>query len=144
METSEREVPVIRYVQVEVLYEYLLSNDGGASSLQKRSMELLRKIRETEDTMLAEVDPSRRKLYQQKLESFKKELSALKEKEGSYKKRFLGQIEDAAKDVAKRHGYHLVLGGGDTIVYSKKEYDITREVLRELVSRKIRGAPINR
>ncbi len=144
LDTSEREVPVIRYVQVEVLYQYLLSRDGGASSLQERSRKLFQKIQETEDTMLAEADPAKRKQYQQKLEGLRKKLRALKQKEGSYKKRFLDQIEDAAKDVARRHGYNLVLGGGNTVIYSKKEYDITRQVLRELVSRKIRGEPVNR
>ena len=144
MEPSETEMPVIRYVQVEVLYDYLLQHDDDALSFQKRSRELSSQIQEIEDQVLAEANQAMRKRLLENLEELKEKMSVLRSREASYREKILLQIEDAASDVAKRQGYHLLLGGGNTVIYSKKEYDITREVLRELASRRIRGAPVNR
>ncbi|MFW5771020.1 MAG: OmpH family outer membrane protein [Spirochaetota bacterium] len=144
LENPGAEVPVVRYVQLEVLYEYLVSHDGGASSVRNRSEKLYGEIKVLEDQIMKQSDPEKRKELYTGLKKLKKELSDLRNKEKSYKKEFLEKIEDSARHVAKKHGYHLVLNGVDTVLYSNKEYDITREVLREIVSRKIRNAPVNR
>ncbi len=144
LENQGEEIPVVRYVQLEVLYEYLVSHDGGASTVRNRSKKLYGELKVLENQIIQQADPAKRKELFQDLEKIKNELSQLRDKEESYKKKFLRKIEDSAGHVAKKHGYHLVLNGGDTVLYSNKEYDITREVLREIVSRKIRSAPVNR
>jgi len=138
------EVPVVRYVQLQVLYEYLVSHDESASMIRSRSEKLYGEIKILESRLLQQADPKKRSELYGTLEKLKKELSDLRNKEESYKKEFLKKIEDSARHVAKKHGYHLVLNGGDAVIYSVNEYDITREVLREIVSRKIRSAPVNR
>jgi Skp family chaperone for outer membrane proteins len=144
LENPGEEIPTVRYVQLEVLYEYLVSKDDGASTVRKRSEKLFDEINALENRILRQTDSQKQKEQYQTLDDLKKEISDLREKEKAYKKKFLQQIEDATRHVAKRHGYHLVLNGGDAVLYSRKENDITREVLREIISRKIRGAPVNR
>jgi Skp family chaperone for outer membrane proteins len=68
-------------------------------------------------------------------------LQSITDQMDKQKKIFLTDIQQAIATVAKRKGYHIVLGGGDTVVYAKDGYDITSEVLKELAALRLQKSP---
>jgi len=68
-------------------------------------------------------------------------LQSITDQMDKQKKIFLTDIQQAIATVAKRKGYQIVLGGGDTVVYAKDGYDITSEVLKELAALRLQKSP---
>lgn len=122
------ESPAIRYVQLPVLYNYMIQTSPDALELQKQYNEL----KNTLDTL--SVNDSARKDLTAKLQSVADQMDRKK-------KIFLTDIQQAIATVAKHKGYTIVLGGGDTVVYAKDGYDITSEVLKELASLRLQKSP---
>ena len=71
-------------------------------------------------------------------------MDAINKEMEKQKKIFLADIQQAVATVAKRKGYTIILGGGDTVVYAKDGYDITNEVLKELVATRLQKSPVTR
>ncbi|MEJ5361708.1 MAG: OmpH family outer membrane protein [Spirochaetota bacterium] len=121
----------IRYVQLPILYNYMIQTSPDALILQKRYNELKMQL----DT--PSVSDTERKELTVKLQSIGDEMD-------KQKKIFLMDIQQAIATVAKRNGYTIVLGGGDTVVYAKDGYDITNEVLKELAALRLQKSPAAR
>lgn len=118
----------IRYVQLPVLYTYMIQTSQDASELQKRYNELKAQL----DTLPA--NDNARKDLAVKVQTIADQME-------KQKKIFLTDIQQAIATVAKRKGYTIVLGGGDTVVYAKDGYDITTEVLKELAALRLQKSP---
>ena len=118
----------IRYVQLPVLYNYMIQTSPDALSLQKRYNELKAQL----DALTA--DDNQRKELAAMLQSIADQMD-------KQKKVFLTDIQHAIASVAKRNGYHIVLGGGDTVVYAQDRYDITGDVLKELAALRLQKSP---
>lgn len=121
----------IRYVQLPMLYNYMIQTSPDALILQKQYNELKMQL----DT--PSVNDTERKELVVKLQSIADEMD-------KQKKVFLTDIQQAIATVAKRNGYTIVLGGGDTVVYAKDGYDITSEVLKELAALRLQKSPAAR
>ncbi len=118
----------IRYVQLPILYSYMVQTSQDASELQERYNELKAQL-----DALPENDNARKELAV-KIQNVADQMQ-------KQKKIFLKDIEQAIATVAKRKGYTIVLGGGDTVVYAKDGYDITNEVLKELAALRLQKSP---
>jgi len=46
--------------------------------------------------------------------------------------------------VASRQQIDYIIGAGDTLVYYRREFDLTEDVIREIVSQRKRNAPVSR
>jgi Skp family chaperone for outer membrane proteins len=106
----------------------MIQTSQDASELQKRYNELKAQLdaQQTNDTA--------RKDLAAKLQTIADQME-------KQKKIFLTDIQQAIATVAKRKGYTIVLGGGDTVVYAKDGYDITAEVLKELAALRLQKSP---
>lgn len=109
----------------------MIQTSPDALILQKRYNELKMQL----DT--PSVSDTERKELTVKLQSIGDEMD-------KQKKIFLMDIQQAIATVAKRNGYTIVLGGGDTVVYAKDGYDITNEVLKELAALRLQKSPAAR
>jgi Skp family chaperone for outer membrane proteins len=130
---NEQDTIAIRYVQLSLLYNYMIQTSPDASQLQQQYKELQSKL----GTMNEVVDGDERKNCIEKLNSINKEME-------KQKKIFLTDIQQAVATVAKRKGYTIILGGGDTVVYARDGYDITNEVLKEVVATRLQKSPVTR
>jgi len=131
-QTVDREDSLtIRYVQLPILYNYMIQTSPDALSLQKRYNELKAQLD------VPSVSDAERKDLAVKLQSIADQMD-------KQKKIFLTDIQQAIATVAKRKGYQIVLGGGDTVVYAKDGYDITSEVLKELAALRLQKSPAAR
>ncbi len=131
-QTVDREDSLaIRYVQLPILYNYMIQTSPDALALQKRYNELKAKLD------APSVSDTERKDLAVPLQSIADEMD-------KQKKIFLTDIQHAIATVAKRNGYAIVLGGGDTVVYARDGYDITSEVLRELAALRLQKSPAAR
>ncbi|MBP8179121.1 MAG: OmpH family outer membrane protein, partial [Spirochaetes bacterium] len=120
-------------VQLPLLYNYMIQTSPDVSQLQQQYKEIQSKL----GTMSEVVDSDERKNCIEKLNSINKEME-------KQKKIFLADIQQAVAIIAKRKGYTIILGGGDTVVYAKDGYDITNEVLKELVATRLQKSPVTR
>jgi len=118
----------IRYVQLPILYNYMIQTSPDAVVLQKHYNDLKSQL----DAL--PVNGNERKDIALKLQSIADQMD-------KQKKVFLTDIQQAIATVAKRKGYRIVLGGGDTVVYAKEGYDITSEVLKELAALRLQKSP---
>jgi len=130
---KEQDTIAIRYVQLPLLYNYMIQTSPDVSQLQQQYKEIQSKL----GTMSEVVDSDERKNCIEKLNSINKEME-------KQKKIFLADIQQAVAITAKRKGYTIILGGGDTVVYAKDGYDITNEVLKELVATRLQKSPVTR
>jgi len=130
---NEQDTIAIRYVQLPLLYNYMIQTSPDVSQLQQQYKEIQSKL----GTMSEVVDSDERKNCMEKLNSINKEME-------KQKKIFLADIQQAVATIAKRKGYTIILGGGDTVVYAKDGYDITNEVLKELVATRLQKSPVTR
>ena len=130
---KEQDTIAIRYVQLSLLYNYMIQTSPDASQLQQQYKEIQSKL----GTINEVVDGDERKNCIEKLNSINKEME-------KQKKIFLADIQQAVAIIAKRKGYTIILGGGDTVVYAKDGYDITNEVLKELVATRLQKSPVTR
>ncbi len=130
---KEQDTIAIRYVQLPLLYNYMIQTSPDVSQLQQHYKEIQSKL----GTMSEVVDSDERKNCMEKLNSINKEME-------KQKKIFLADIQQAVAIIAKRKGYTIILGGGDTVVYAKDGYDITNEVLKELVATRLQKSPVTR
>jgi len=109
----------------------MIQTSPDALSLQKRYNELKAQLD------VPSVSDAERKDLAVKLQSIADQMD-------KQKKIFLTDIQQAIATVAKRKGYQIVLGGGDTVVYAKDGYDITSEILKELAALRLQKSPAAR
>ena len=79
-----------------------------------------------------------------KLNESEEKLSRLETEERKIKSKILAHINTAVKRIAQRMDADYVLNIGDEVVYAKKKFDITDDVLREIVRLDDRKSPVSR
>lgn len=117
----------IRYVNLQTIFEFTAAYDPEAMKT-KIAMEKLYKKMKSSD----------------KIKDTKTKLKRLQREENYQKTKLYKLINNAVKIVADRHGLDFILNSGDELIYGKKKYDITEEVIREIVKLKKRNAPVSR
>ncbi|HOT45638.1 MAG TPA: OmpH family outer membrane protein [Spirochaetota bacterium] len=131
--------PVVRYMNLKAVYSYVLNKNRDALGVKKkldekmaRTKEIERDLDEPSGDHVALLDEYRR---------LASELAALKGRSKYYKGIILTQIDRAVKNVAKKMKIDFVINIGDELIYARKEYDITEDVLLEITRIDERRAP---
>lgn len=134
--------PVIRYMNLKSTYDFVLNRNRDALGVKKKLDEKMARLKEIERNLdqpatdhVALLDEYR---------GLAAELAALKGKSKYYKGQILGLIDRAVKNVAARLNVDFIYNIGDELMYAKKEYDVTEDVIREVVRLDERKAPESR
>jgi Skp family chaperone for outer membrane proteins len=124
---------VIRYINLNSVYDYVYSNSNEALDVQRKLDSLNKKISDIENQ---ETGGSRSELLY-----YKSEVVKLKDQEKKLKTDFYARIHTALKNTASKHNVDFILNSGDGVVYSRPVYDLTNEVIKEVKSLEKRTSP---
>ena len=125
---------VIRYVNLNAIYEHIYNNSNEAQELKRKIDALNKKISEAED--------SKASGSESELNYYREEMIKLRDQEKQIKSGFYSKIKSAIEIVAGSHDADFVFNLSDGLLYSKNGYDITSEVIRELNSINERTSPV--
>ncbi len=124
---------VIRYINLNSVYDYVYSNSNEALDIQRKLDSLNKKISDIENQ---ETGGSRSELLY-----YKGEVVKLRDQEKKLKTDFYARIYTALKNTASKHNVDFILNSGDGVVYSRPVYDLTNEVIKEVKSLENRTSP---
>jgi len=127
---------VIRYINMNSVYEYVYSNSNEAQDIKRKSDSLNKKIDDIENSDTA--GSKTELLY------YKGEVVKLREQERKLKFEFYARINTAIKNTASKHNTDFIFNSGDGVVYSRPAYDLTNEVIKEVKSLEERTSPVKK
>lgn len=125
---------VIRYINLNVIYEYIYNNSNEAQIIKRNIDALVKKIGDLENSETA--------VSKLELNHYRNELLKLRDQEKVFKTESFLQIKTAVNNVAVKHNADFIMNSGDGVVYSKPVYDLTHEVIKELKSLNKRTSPV--
>jgi len=132
----------IGYISLTSLFDFAVTREPGALKLKKRKDELTAS-RNNIETRAREGDLDREKAGT-RLREINNELAGMKAREEYYRKRILKRINTAVRRVAVRHSLDYILNIGDQVVYASRKYDLTEEVIQEMLRLEQRSDPVSR
>lgn len=122
---NNQEGYIIRYINLEIVYEYELSKSGEALALKIKKQNVIKKIKESELSMSDSTTDT-------EIEHYKNELVRLTEEEKSLKASIYQKIKTAVETVSKKYDVDFLLNTGEGVVYSRPVFDLTADVVAEL------------
>ena len=125
---------VIKYINLNAIYEYIYNNSNEAQDLKRKIDSLNKKIYDTENSKASGLESE--------LNYYREEMIKLKEQEKQLKSGFYSKIKSAVDNIADKHNADFIFNLSDGLLYSKSEYDITEEIIKELKSIDERTSPI--
>ena len=131
--------PVIRCVNVRALYETMKARSEKAGNISAEKEKVRQEIENIQEALL--VSPDERKASIEKIKRLRDRYADLEGQEASIKAEILKKINQALAAVASDTGVDFVLNMGDEVIYARGKYDITEDVLREIVKSEKRSAP---
>jgi Skp family chaperone for outer membrane proteins len=137
---ADAEVQSIRYINIQAVFEFLSGRDNTALKLKIDKEEAIKNFQLIEEKLLSDSSPSKQKISSEYNEA-KKKLAGLEKDEAGLKIKFLKQINTAVKILAKDMNADFILNLGDEVIFAKKKYDITEDVLREIIKLEKRSDP---
>lgn len=130
----------IRYINIDAIFDFLVKRDPKAMAVKQQKDKLVAEIQAGELKISQDANTDRGSAYRTRQAALQKLIS----EENIYKKKLLGRINTALRNVTTAGNIDFVLRLGEDTVYAKKEYDITEEVLREIIRLEKRSAPVTR
>lgn len=125
---------IIRYVNLNAIYEHELTRSNEAVSLKLKREDVLRKIRAAEAASSGDKGSE--------LDHYRSELVKLEESEKKLKVSIYQKIRKAMESVAGRHEVDFILGTGEGVIYSRPVFDLTSEVIDELDRMNKNSSPV--
>jgi len=122
----------------------MVSTDAEARQVRKQRKDILSALDSIERSLLTEPDMQKRKSLAVKRGDYGEQMRALRVREEYYKRKFLLNMNRAIDEVAVRMRIDYVFNIGEGLVYSRKDFDVTEQVLQELRKVKKRNEPQSR
>jgi len=131
--------PIIRYVSLPAVYDFALNRSRDALKVKKALDAKNARFRELEKALEGSTrdDAALREEYR----ILKKEIEDLNEKSRVHKHRILSRIDRAVKSVAAKTNADFIFNIGDQLLYARREYDVTEDVIKECMRIDERSAP---
>ncbi len=129
---------VIRYVNMKAVYEHVLKTDKEIMENSKKREALLEKKKLLASSSGSLKDDDKVKAEIQLID---KELSLLAIDEDDVKLRIYKKISAALRDISRRRNIDMVFNIGDALVYAKKDFDITDDIIDEINHREDQADP---
>ncbi len=134
----------IRYCSLSLALEYLVSGDPEARALRDRKRQVVSASSDIEKKLLTEKDIKARESIVAQIREYRDQAARLAADENRFREKFYTEINRAIESVASRMRIDFVYNIGEGLVYSRREYDITEDIIRELGSARKRNAPPSR
>jgi Skp family chaperone for outer membrane proteins len=123
---------VIRYVNIKAVYDNVLKIDSELIEKSKKRKTLIDKKK----SLAASAGSSKTKEeVEAEIKLIDDELSFLAIDEDEVKLRIYKKISSVIRDISRRRNIDMVLNMGDSLVYAKKEFDITDDIIDEIKHR---------
>lgn len=129
---SDNEIQSIKYINIQAIFEFLSGKDSAALKLKIDKEEAEKNLLALEEKLLSDTGTARQKIASEYKDA-KKKFSEIEKDEAKLKTKFLKQINTAVKIVSKELNADFILNLGDEVIFAKKKYDITEDVLREII-----------
>ncbi len=139
---ASTEPPVIRTMNLEAVYGFVLNREGDAVQLKGKIQKLSEKVKELEQRL--EAEEGNRTVIKKELNESRAQLAELARKSAALRAKILERINRAVKGVSSRIKGDIVINYGEDIIYVRKEYDITEDVIRELMRIEQWSEPVSR
>ncbi|MDY6933855.1 MAG: OmpH family outer membrane protein [Spirochaetota bacterium] len=134
----------IRCVNINIIFDYMVNNNPEAKALRDRINQYHESINELNIDLDKIKNEEKKKLIIDKREKINLQLNKIKGDEDYYKGIILNEIDRAIINIAKKRRIDFIINIGEGAIFSKKEYDLTEDVIREIVRFKKRNAPVSR
>ncbi|MBN1495738.1 MAG: OmpH family outer membrane protein [Spirochaetes bacterium] len=134
--------PVIRYINLKAVYNFVLNKNRDALDVKKKLDAKITRLKEIESGL---DDPATDHVaLLDEYRAVSTEIAELRGRSRYYKGKILAQIDRALKNLAQSMHVDFICNIGDDLLYAKKEFDITEDVLREIMRLNERRAPESR
>jgi len=134
--------PVVRYMNLQAVVQYCVNIDPETAVRDEAKRRLHLTIRHIEE-LTPGTAPHNDSLAAE-LEKSRKELARLAALDDAKKKEMYSGIDIAVRNVAEKNDLDFIMNIGDELVFAKKKYDITDEIISELSRLEKRTAPVSR
>ncbi|MBN1532190.1 MAG: OmpH family outer membrane protein [Spirochaetes bacterium] len=134
--------PVIRYVNLKFIYDYFINQSNDARELAQRKAAAIEAIRKIEMQMKEPNANMPELMLNHQRQKYTYQV--LEKQEEEHKQRISQRIQRALGDLAEDMGADYILNIGDEVIYAKKRYDVTEQVIREVVDLGKRSEPVSR
>ncbi len=131
--------PVIRYMNLKAVYSYALSKNRDALDVKKKLDRKLERMKEIERDLNEPSGDHVAALDEYRI--LAADCAALKGRSRYYKGILLTQIDRAVKNVSEKIKIDFVVNIGDDLIYARKDYDVTEDVILEITRLDKRRAP---
>lgn len=139
----ERELRV-SYVSIRILFEFVVKRDADARSVQVQKDVLIKQREKLITDIQSETDNTKKDSLESQLKKLAIRIKDFQRKEDRQKTRIYKIIDNSLARVAKRMGLDYILNRGDAVVFSRNEYDVTEDVIQEIIKLQKRNAPVSR
>ncbi len=139
---KEEKKPVIRYVNLNSLYTALSEMEPEYRLISGKRKTLLKEIEDLQERFFSHRKGSEETAHE--LKDKREKLQELDFRIRSLKSRIYSNIDSAMKNLSRRGNIDFILNLGNGLVYSGKKYDITEDVMREILREKKRSSPVSR
>jgi len=134
----------IRYLNINLIFEFMIKHDQEAKELKNRNDNLIKTIDMIEKSLLNNIDKAEKELLQQKKKQHQLELQKIINLEDYLKEKILNKIYKVIKSLARHMEIDFVLSIGNNVLFANKKYDITEYLIEEIIKLKKRNAPVSR
>lgn len=134
----------IRSINISVIIEYMINSEPVTKALRDRKNHLLKSISEIDNKLVDLIDENKRESIRVVQERYRTELHKINNKGNDFKSRILKEIDRALRKLSNERNIDFILNIGEGAVFSASEYDITEEVIREIVRLRKRNSPVSR
>jgi Skp family chaperone for outer membrane proteins len=139
---KEQKKTVIRYVNLNSLYTVLSEREPEYRVISTKRRQLLEQIENLQEKILSGQGSSETDLNH--LRQKRKDLEKIDADIRSIKSRIYSKINSALKKISRNGNIDFILNLGNGLVYAGKKYDITEDVMREIIRQRKRSAPVSR
>lgn len=122
---------VLRYVNLQAVYEALLAKSDRAQSLTAQKTEVYERIESVQQALILENGDKQALVAE--MSSLRKKYDSILEEEKNLKEEIYKQINRALSSLAKESGTDFIFNMGEGLVYGAAKYDMTEDLLREVV-----------
>ncbi|MDR3238020.1 MAG: OmpH family outer membrane protein [Spirochaetia bacterium] len=131
--------PVIRYVNIQALYELLKNSSDRGPAITEEKETIYARIETLQREIL--ISSGDKDAIFEELTALRRKYDSLTAEEEAVKSDILKKINRALSSVAKNESIDFIFHMGDELLYAQGKFDITEDVLREIQKLEKRSAP---